>query len=141
MVLIGLLELSDALRRRLRPDTGKRGEDLAQRFLQRAGFVVVGRNYRMPTGAGEIDLIGWDGDTLVFVEVKTRQSDEYGTPERAIGMEKRRSMVRAGRDYARRADVAWGKVRFDVIAVLLKAPPAIRHFRDVLPLRDPMPAL
>ena len=49
----------------------------------------MARNYRLPAGDGEADLIAWEGDTLVIVEVKSRQSDEYGPPERAVGDDKR----------------------------------------------------
>ena len=45
---------------------GRRGEDLAHRYLQHKGFVIVARNHRLPSGDGEADLIAWDGDTLVF---------------------------------------------------------------------------
>src|ERR1051326_6273120 len=89
-VMMGrLYEFADVLRqhgrkRHLAPDQalGRRGEDIAHRYLQRAGIVIVARNYRMASGAGEIDLVGWENDTLVFVEVKSRQSDEYGAPDR-----------------------------------------------------------
>ena len=69
---------------------------------------------------------------LVFIEVKARQSEEFGAPDRAIGAEKLRHMERAGRDYARQADVAWVKVRFDIVNVLLRTPPAVTHLRNVL---------
>jgi len=95
-------------------------------------MTIVARNYRMESGAGEIDLIGWDGDRLVFIEVKTRQTDEFGAPDRAIGPGKQRTMLRAARDFARHAEVAWDQVRFDIVGVILKRPPAITHFRDVL---------
>ncbi len=116
----------------LNPDQalGVRGEDLAHRFLQRSGFAVVARNYRMASGAGEVDLIGWESGTLVFVEVKSRQSEDYGAPDRAIGEEKQSSLLRAAREYARHAAVPWGKVRFDVVTVVFSHPPAITHFRD-----------
>jgi putative endonuclease len=110
---------------------GRRGEDIAQRFLQRAGIVIVARNYRMRSGAGEIDLVGWEGDTLVFVEVKARTSDEYGAPDRAIGPHKQTSLIRAAREYARHAEVAWEKVRFDSVNIVFTTPPAITHFRDI----------
>lgn len=132
-----IYEIADALRYRARKDrwaqdqaTGRRGEDLAHRFLQRAGLVIVARNYRMASGAGEIDLVGWENDRLVFVEVKTRHTDEYGAPDRAVGREKRQSLMRAARDFARHAEVSWEKVRFDVVNVLLSAPPKVTHFRD-----------
>ena len=96
-----LFEFADLLRHHARKRhmtedhaLGRRGEDLAHRLLQRAGMVVVDRNYRMASGAGEVDLVGWEGDTLVFVEVKSRQTDEYGSPDRAIGPEKHASLIR-----------------------------------------------
>ena len=84
--------------------SGRRGEDLAHRFLRRRGMVIVARNYRPPSGGGEIDLIGWDGDKLVFVEVKSRATDDFGAP--GPGSRQPRSerfLERAARDYARRA--------------------------------------
>ncbi len=111
---------------------GRRGEDIAHRFLQRAGIVIVDRNYRMSSGAGEVDLVGWEGNMLVFVEVKSRQTDEYGTPDRAIGLQKQSSLIRAAREYARHAEVAWDQVRFDVVNVVFSTPPKVDHLRDVL---------
>ena len=134
---IGDLLRHHARRRHLTEDhaLGRRGEDIAHRFLQRAGIVVVDRNYRMASGAGEVDLVGWEDDRLVFVEVKARKTDEYGAPDRAIGLEKQRSLVRAAREYARHAEVPLERVRFDVVTVVFSTPPAVSHFRDVLSLR------
>ncbi|HYL39019.1 MAG TPA: YraN family protein [Bryobacteraceae bacterium] len=109
---------------------GRRGEDIAHRFLQRAGIVIVARNYRMASGAGEIDLIGWEDETLVFVEVKSRQTDQYGAPDRAIGPHKQSSLLRAAREYARHAEVSWDQVRFDVVNIVFTTPPLVTHFRD-----------
>lgn len=111
---------------------GRRGEDLAQRFLQRAGIVIVDRNYRMASGGGEVDLIGWEADTLVFVEVKSRATGEYGAPDRAIGFQKQSSLLRAAREYSRHAEVPWERVRFDVVNVVFSTPLTVTHFRDVL---------
>ena len=108
---------------------GRRGEDLAHRFLRRQGFVIVARNYRLATGEGEADLIAWDGDTLVIVEVKSRESGAYGPPERAIGEEKFRHMRRVAREYATKTATPWEHVLFDVIAVLLTDPVEITHHR------------
>jgi putative endonuclease len=136
-----LYELADAIRhyarKRKAPEdvaTGRRGEDIAHRFLQRAGIVVVARNFRMASGLGEIDLIGWDKDVLVAVEVKSRCSGDFGAPERAVGEAKRASLIRAAREYARHAEVPWEKVRFDVVTVVLSSPPEVTHQRDI-PLR------
>ena len=133
-----LFEFADLLRQHARKRhmsedqaLGRRGEDIAQRFLQRAGIIVVDRNYRMASGAGEVDLIGWEGDTLVFVEVKSRQTTEYGAPDRAIGPQKQSSLIRTAREYARHAEVPWQKVRFNVVTVVFSTPPLVEHFRDV----------
>jgi putative endonuclease len=96
---------------------GRRGEDLAHRFLRRAGFTVVARNWRPPQGGGEIDLVAWDGATLVFVEVKTRVSGERNAAVRDIDAEKMRVLRRAARDYMRRAGAEGKETRFDVIAI------------------------
>src|SRR5260370_22822027 len=107
-------ELADAVRDGCRRrfwtagrGSGRRAEDLAHRFLRRRGMVIVARNYRPPSGAGEIDLIGWDGDRLAFVEVKSRATDDFGSPERAVNDEKQRFLERSARDYARRAGGDW----------------------------------
>jgi putative endonuclease len=132
-----LLGVSDRLRHHARrrrwsgdQATGRRGEDLAHRFLQRLKFRIVARNYRPRSGPGEIDLIAWDRDTLVFVEVKTRRTDEYGSPDRAVDHEKRLALVRAAREYARRANVEWPHVRFDLVSVVMSEPPSLSHTRD-----------
>ncbi len=109
---------------------GRRGEDLAHRYLERQGMTVVARNYRTATGSAEADLVAWDRDVLVFVEVKTRATAEYGPPDRAIGLEKRRAMIRAATDYARRSGVPAEKLRFDVINVVVSKPYSFEHLRD-----------
>jgi putative endonuclease len=110
---------------------GRRGEDIVHRFLQRAGMTVVARNHRTPSGSGEVDLIAWEDEKLVFVEVKSRTSADFGPPDRAIDEEKRQRLARAAIDYARRADIPLSKVRFDVVNVVLSSPPALSHYRDV----------
>jgi len=77
---------------------GRRGEDLAHRYLRRRGFVIVARNYRLSSGDAEADLIAWEGEALVFVEVKSRESADFGPPERAIGEEKRAHLLRIARE-------------------------------------------
>ncbi len=121
-----------ARRRRGDPDlaSGRRGEDLAHRFLRRLGFTVVARNYRPHTGGGEIDIVAWDKEQLVFIEVKTRATREFGTPDRAVDPEKQAYIHRAGREYARRAGVEWDLVRFDIIGIVLTRPPEIELLRD-----------
>jgi putative endonuclease len=136
-MLSPLYRLADRLRHRARlrrstPDLtqGRRGEDLAHRFLRRQGFTVVARNYRSRSGSGEIDLIAWEKDRLVFVEVKSRATDEFGSPDRAVDSEKEARIERAARDYIRRASADWGCVRFDIVNVLLTHPPQVELVRD-----------
>ena len=130
--MIGLLyRAGDLLRRRLRPaDSGRLGEDLAHRFLRSRGCTIVARNYRPRSGGGEIDLVAWQDDTLVFAEVKTRASVEFGTPDRAVDAEKELFLRRAARDYARRAGVEWSQVRFDILSIVLGKPPQINWIPD-----------
>lgn len=127
-----LYRAADALRRRAEPqDRGRIGEDLAHRFLRRRGCTIVARNYSPRSGAGEIDLIAWQGPTLAFIEVKTRASEEHGAPEAAVDAEKHGRIQRAARDYARRAGIDWQHTRFDVLSIVLDRPPRIEWQRDV----------
>ncbi len=110
---------------------GRKGEDLAHRYLQSAGFKVVARNYRPSGGDSEVDIVARDGATTVFVEVKTRSTDEFGAPDRAVGSDKQQQIVRAARAYIARAGIGWHQVRFDVVSIVLSAPPRIVHHQDV----------
>jgi len=115
--------------------TGRRGEDLAHRFLRRHGYTIVARNYRLSAGDAEADLIAWEGDSLAFIEVKSRETGDYGPPERAISEEKRRHLLRVAREYTRKSHVPWEHVRFDVVTVILSGTPQIMLFRQALPVK------
>jgi putative endonuclease len=108
---------------------GRRGEDLAHRYLQKAGYAVVTRNYRAGADS-EIDIVARKGDLVVFVEVKSRSSAIYGAPERAIDAHKHKNIVRGARAYATRGAIDWSQVRFDVISVVFTKPPSILHQQD-----------
>jgi putative endonuclease len=73
---------------------GVRGEDEAYFQLRRMGYVIVARNFRSPRCHGEIDLSGWEGDTLCFIEVETRTSHEVKTAEAALDRHKRREVAK-----------------------------------------------
>lgn len=109
---------------------GRRGEDLAHRFLQKHGYVIVARNYRPAFGGAEADLIAWDGPELVLVEVKTRATTEFGPPDRAVGPEKQRAVRRAARDWARKAHIPRHQLRCDVVTVVLSPRPQIELFQN-----------
>jgi putative endonuclease len=109
---------------------GRWGEDLAHRYLRKRGYTVVARNYRAASGEAEADIIAWHGESLVFVEVKTRMSDEYGSPERAVGSDKTAHLRSIARDYARKADVPLERVRFDLVTIVFGKPPKVQLLPD-----------
>ena len=132
-----LYRLADAARRRRRSRSatteqahGRRGEDLAHRFLRRQGLTIVARNYRARSGSGELDIVAWERDTLVFVEVKARASADYGSPGRAVGLQKEKDLRRAAGDYLRRSGTAWEQARFDLLNIILSEPPEIEWIKD-----------
>ena len=132
MILSALDSLRDVRRRRLwdrDKASGRRGEDLAHRFLRKQGYIIVARNYRLSSGDAEADLIAREGEDLVIVEVKTRATDEFGPPEQAINPEKRRHLMRVAREYARKTDTPWEQVRFDIVSIVLREPPEITLLR------------
>ncbi len=129
--------LSDWLRHRARlrsGDTrhawGARGEDIAHRFLQKLGYVVVARNWKAEDGSGELDLVAWDGPSLVIVEVKTRGSTEFGMPEEAVDGSKRERLTRTAARYAREAEVPVNWLRFDIISIVITGKPVVDHIRN-----------
>ncbi len=132
-----LWKLSDAARQfrhthTLNPDAalGRRGEDLAHRYLRSKGLTILSRNYRPGGGDSEIDIVARHGETLVFVEVKSRSSAEHGSPDRAIDTEKQKHIVRAARAFATRAGIQWNQVRFDTVSIVFTKPPSIVHQED-----------
>ena len=133
-----LWKLSDAARHArhskiLTPDAalGRRGEDLAHRYLRSKGLTVLSRNYRPGGGEAEVDIVARDGDITVFVEVKTRASANFGSPDRAIGPQKQKNILRAARAFTTRAGIEWNQVRFDTISVVFTNPPSVVHQQDV----------
>ncbi len=94
---------------------GRRGERAAEKHLRRSGYRIVARNYR--AAGAEIDLVAMDGETLVFVEVKTRRRLEAGTPEEAVDERKQKRMRRAAEIFATRYRADDITMRFDIIAV------------------------
>ena len=97
--------------------TGKRGETLAYWYLRQAGYTMVGRNRPSQWGGGELDLIGWDGPVLAFIEVKARHSPEVAPAEDAVTHKQRRRIVRAAEAYLRKLPTRPESYRFDVINV------------------------
>lgn len=109
---------------------GRRGEDLAHRYLRSQGYTIVARNYRTRSGSGEVDLIAWDGDALAFIEVKARKTADFGTPDRAVDAEKQHKLTIAARDYVRRAGIDWNRTRFDIVSVVWEKEPSVTLIKD-----------
>ena len=94
---------------------GKKGEMLAAEFLESKGVRIAARNFRCPIG--EIDLIGWDGKTIVFIEVKSRYSKNFGLPQEAVSLTKQKRLTRLGQWYIKQNRLQGRPARFDVIAI------------------------
>jgi putative endonuclease len=108
-------------------ELGARGEQAALEYLKEVeGFDIVATNYRVSLGrnlrnqkiTGEIDIIAYDEETLVFVEVKTRSSDEFAAPERAVDLRKQRQIARAAKKYRQFMKRTDEPYRYDVVTVV-----------------------
>lgn len=96
--------------------TGRRGEEDAYFYLRRRGYVMIARNYRSPHFRGELDLVGWDGDVVCFIEVKTRSTRAVKPAEAAVDYVKQKELGLVARDFLRQLPPScqW---RFDVLSV------------------------
>ena len=116
---------------------GELGERAAKRQLKCQGLKFLTANFR--SSRGEIDLVFRDGECLVFVEVKTRSSEEWSRPAAAVDRERRGRLTRAGLDYLRRLRNPPVKVRFDIVEVLLADGQVreVRHLENAFPMERP----
>ena len=103
---------------------GRLGERIACRYLLRAGFDVLARRYR--SRSAEIDLIAFDGETLVFVEVKTRATAAHGQPWEFVEWEQKQRLGRAAAEFIARYDLGAHAFRFDVVSVVAPGTPSER---------------
>ncbi len=110
---------------------GQRGEDAAARYLQRLGYRVLARGRRL--ASGELDLVVLDGQTIVFVEVKTRTSQEAGHPADAVDAVKQRKLTRLAVTFMKRHGLLEYRSRFDIVAITWpegRGRPRIEHFMN-----------
>ena len=113
--------------------TGEQGEELAARYLAEEGYRIIERNYRCRFG--EIDIVAQEGETLVFVEVKSRRSDSYGDPQLAVDRDKRKKICLISLNYLSEKHLQSRTARFDVVAVkMLPAGPRIELIRNAFEL-------
>jgi putative endonuclease len=124
--------LSDWFRRLFPKKTfGKRGEAAAARYLRRRGYKILARGDRF--GPGELDLVALDGKTIVFVEVKTRESALVAHPSDAVDADKQRRLTRMAVTFLKRYGLLECPARFDVIAItwpVKKWFPTIEHVKN-----------
>jgi len=127
-------ELENAMRMAARQE-GMRGETYAYWYLRWAGYVFIARNFSPRAAKGEIDLIGYDGETLAFVEVRTRtvrEGDLSGLPELSVTTDKQRNVVRTALRFLGERHVKECPCRFDVVAIdnRMGKPPELRLHKD-----------
>lgn len=119
-----------------RPATGRRAETLAAELLEGIGFRIVARNWRVPEG--EIDIVAFDGDVCVFVEVRSRTGEAHGHPVETVTARKRAHVVRSAALYLAANPTGAAAFRFDVVAVLFRpdrGPPDLTHVRAAFETR------
>ncbi len=98
----------------IRVKLGEKGEELAVKFLKKNGYKIIEQNYKTPLG--EIDIIAKDGDAIVFIEVKARESLAYGMPFESVNRAKKRKIARVALLYLKRFKEV-PPCRFDVISI------------------------
>lgn len=101
--------------KRYKQRLGKSGEDLAVSFLVKNGFEIMERNYRY--GHKEIDIIGKDRNTIVFIEVKAGRSKSFGAPEERVNLRKQKNMIEVAQDYIQKNNFTDVDFRFDVVSI------------------------
>jgi putative endonuclease len=109
---------------------GRAGEAQAARFLEAQGYVLLARNWRIREG--ELDIVAQEGDTLAFVEVKTRRTHTHGAGEESIDARKQQRLAQlAERFLAAHPDLAYRQCRFDVVVIdYTQRPAQIRLYRN-----------
>jgi putative endonuclease len=109
-------------------ELGRRGEDLAAKYLEQQGLVVLSRNWRCRHG--ELDLVATDSARLVVCEVKTRSSTRFGAPAEAVDRRKAARIRLITQAWLAAHQVRWCEIRFDVLAVVAApgAPVAVQHY-------------
>ncbi|MGB7495544.1 MAG: YraN family protein [Candidatus Acidiferrum sp.] len=120
---------------------GVRGETYAYWYLRRLGYIFIARNYMPSRVKGELDLVGYDGDTLAIVEVRTRcaRKNQPALPELSITNEKHEVLLRTAHYFLRERHVQNCPLRFDVVAIenTPGQPPVVRLHKAALSLQTP----
>lgn len=100
-----------------RKKLGNKGEKRAANFLRKQGYQIIEKNYH--SLLGEIDIVAKEGESIVFVEVKTRRSTDFGLPEEALSYDKRRRLSKLALNYLAHRRIEGSNCRFDVVSILM----------------------
>jgi putative endonuclease len=109
---------------------GVSGERAARNYLRLHGFLILERNFK--SKYGEIDIIAREKDTIAFIEVKTRRSDELGYPEEAVNYYKQKKIIQCARHYIHKKHIDEMNIRFDIVSVMSKG----RFRKEIKLIRD-----
>lgn len=115
-----------------RKELGNLAEDMAVGYLSEQGLEIVARNYYVKSG--EIDIVALDGEMVVFVEVRSKSNDRYGTAEDTISLKKQRFLYRAAEQFLLKEDMSERICRFDVVTVSFGQDSRIKWYKDAFRL-------
>ena len=118
-----------------RKKLGEKGEKLAAKFLKRKGYKIIQLNYRCKLG--EIDIIAQQDRTLIFAEVRTKQTEKFGPPQYSVSAAKRKQISKAALCYIKEKRLTEQSCRFDVIAITFSKEsrrPMIEHIENAFEL-------
>lgn len=114
-----------------RKQTGQRGEEIAAAHLAAKGYKIIDRNWRCSTG--ELDIIMEEGDTLIFVEVRTRRGERFGTAEESVTPAKQNRLIELAQTYLQETGLPHPSWRIDVVAVQLgPGLPQVNHIENAV---------
>ncbi len=112
-----------------RKQVGNRGESLAEDYIKRKGYKIIHRNYRCKLG--EIDIIAKDGDTIVFIEVRTKQNENFGSPQDSVTSTKISKISKTALNFIQEKNLSGYSYRFDFIAITFsQGKPNIEHIEN-----------
>ena len=111
-------------------DTGRIGEGLAKKYIQKKGLKILHTNWQVHN-VGEIDIIATYNNTIIFIEVKTRTSVEFGYPLEAINNKKLEQLKKTALLYLYQEKIKYENIRFDAISVILKPELKIHHIENI----------
>lgn len=121
-----------------RKKLGNRGEKIAAKFLRKQGYQIIEKNYR--SRLGEIDIVAKEDESIVFVEVKTRCSTDFGLPEEALSYDKRRRLSKLALGYLAHRRIKDTNCRFDVVSILMDNK-KVRKVNHIKLIKNAFPAV